>query len=425
MNRQLRVAFVLLMSLALIATTVFAQSPPSLVPNDQWYNPLVGQQMRFEEALFLIDQRERTSGANMQDVVAVVLDKVVDYTHSDLAPNCLINLFRDFTQPNPLILGPFSTHGTLTASNIGAIGNNGIGVATIALFPYSRVKIVSVGVVSADELVHLDAYEKGLRYALELKALGYNVRVVNCSIDVGLSISQELSNDLADAGIAVVHSAGQRAVNIDSSPEGQLAQDPMSPIVLVTGLERDNTLFSIGNFGSLSVSLGAPARTVTGLAPGEGVGNGSGTSVSAALGSQTILEELLYGPETDTRRAVLQVMATSSNKGLPNSNGQNQIRGDGGCIDMLAALGPSRVPPGPKLESVKIKGEKKLFLRGQNFGNNFNQVRVRVNGADKTSRIVDVTDGEVFLKKNLGLQSGTNIIMIRTPLGTATYTPVL
>src|SRR6185295_3477190 len=135
MNKQSLRLLAVLFCCIFTANTVLAQTTQSLPPNDQWYNPLVGQQMRFAEALFLIDQKERTTGANFNDIVVLVLDKPVDYTHRDIAENCLVSLFRDFTQPNPLNLGLFSTHGTGTAGNIGGIGNNGIGVATASLSP--------------------------------------------------------------------------------------------------------------------------------------------------------------------------------------------------------------------------------------------------------------------------------------------------
>jgi hypothetical protein len=417
-------------SYMLNARSAFGQSPQSIPPNDLFYNAEVGAQMRLPEALYMIDQKERFGGGpNMSEVIALVFDGMVDSSHPDLAQNCIPELFRNFTKADPLDLGPPDEHGTSMAGHIASLGNNGIGIASLSLSPYNRIKIVSIGVVGPGGL-ELGATFKGFEYAMALKAQGHNVRVISCSFALDETvndITRAKIRPLKDAGIALVLAAGQQGLDLDASGGLTFGGDPDLLVLTVTALERDNvTLLKtlagqpLADWGNKTVSLAAPGRQVPGLSVGGGVGNGTGTSVSTALVSQAICAEILYGPEfLSTARAVQQVMAASGSKGLGG-----QIRPDGGVLDMYTMLGPSLVPadtphPEPVIESTKLKGGKKLTIFGVRFGDN---AQVFINGVDKSYRIMWQTDTEVFVKKQLGLVVGVNQLTVMTPSGVANTT---
>ncbi len=262
------------------------------VPNDPRFNDLWGMysagcsQCAADQQTLSIDATRAwdiTTGSD--DIVVAVLDTGVQLQHEDLKANAWVN-------PSPGILGPpfvddvngwnfyddnnqtfkpgsSSTsedyHGTHVAGSIGAVGNNGLGVAGVAW----HVKLMALkflgglqGKGSTSNAV------RGIQYAIDMRNRGVNVRVINASWGGG-SDSQALRQAIAaanDAGILFVAAAGNGGTNIDDNPDFPAAYAKDLPNALsVAALDNQiqpGFLASFSNYGHASVSVAAPGTNI-------------------------------------------------------------------------------------------------------------------------------------------------------------------
>jgi len=137
---------------------------------------------------------DKTTGS--KDVVVAVLDTGVDYAHPDLAANIWKNTMEiagngiDDDQNGVVddVVGynalndsgdPMDDngHGTHVAGTIGAVGNNGLGVAGINW----NVQILPLKFLGSTGSGSLSTAIKAIDYLLKLKARGVNVVTVNNS----------------------------------------------------------------------------------------------------------------------------------------------------------------------------------------------------------------------------------------------------
>lgn len=96
-----------------------------------------------------------------KEIKVALLDSGVDVSHSDLKGVILegYDFIENDSVPNDLI-----GHGTKMAGIIGAIKNNGVGIAGIA----SNVKIIPIKIIGQDN-TSLDLMIKGINYAIKKK----------------------------------------------------------------------------------------------------------------------------------------------------------------------------------------------------------------------------------------------------------------
>jgi subtilisin family serine protease len=210
-----------------------------------------------------------------------VLDTGINYTHPDLAANIWTNPgeipgngidddgnglvddvygynFYDF-RPDPM---DDNGHGSHLAGIIGAVGNNGIGVAGVNW----RVRLMSVKVLNSGGGGFLSDTIRGLRYAIDMGA-----RVVNASLATD-EYSQALADAVAaadEAGVLVVAAAGNTATNNDSWPRYP-ASLPLPNVIGVAATTSADELASFSNFGPGSVLLGAPGAGIVSTVPATG-----------------------------------------------------------------------------------------------------------------------------------------------------------
>ena len=198
----------------------------------------------------------RTAASN---VIVAVVDTGIRYTHEDLAGNMWTNPL-DGSHGFNVVTGSTDPdddngHGTRVAGIIGAMGNNGLGVAGVAW----QVQLMACkftgpghGFVS-DILVCLD-------YARTNGA-----RVVNASWGLD-TFDSSLSNAIAALrtnGILVVAAAGNGfpARDIDLYPRYPASFD-LDNIVAVAATTRTDELVSYSNFGATNVDLAAPGTNI-------------------------------------------------------------------------------------------------------------------------------------------------------------------
>ncbi|MEW6158276.1 MAG: S8 family serine peptidase, partial [Verrucomicrobiota bacterium] len=212
---------------------------------------------------------------NPAAVVVAVLDTGVNHRHPDLAPNMWRNPLEipannrdddnngyvDDLHGIDVMSGdsdPFDEddgHGSHVAGTIGAVSNNGIGVAGVNPF----VQILAVRIFSADSFSGTAAVASAYDYLIALKKRGVNIRVVNNSWGGAFPSKAILDAVCAasDHGILSVCSAGNDRHDTDHAPAFPANYDCDGVLSVAASTEQDEAaIFS--NFGLRTVHLAAP-----------------------------------------------------------------------------------------------------------------------------------------------------------------------
>ena len=259
-----------------------------VIPNDprfreQWGLNNTGQTGGIPDAD--IDAPEaweiETSASN---IIVAVLDTGINYTHPDLAANMWINP-GEVSQPG--VVGPndFNNvdddgngyvddiygydfvdddgdpndenfHGTHVAGIIGAVGDNGIGVAGVCW----RVKLMAVRILDADGRGTIEGAIDGIDYAVAM-----DVNVINASWGT-YTYSFALYDAIASAGdakILFVAAAGNDGYPFADYPAGYGLDNIIS--VMATNDFDMRALFS--NYSPVEVDLGAPGENILSTFP--------------------------------------------------------------------------------------------------------------------------------------------------------------
>ena len=273
------------------------------------------------------------------NIVVAVLDTGMRYTHEDLAANMWLNPmdgghgWNALTGTNnPYDSGvPTSTsHGTLVAGILGAVGNNGKGVTGVAW----RVQLMacqsftnSSGIGTISDVVTCLDY-----------ARTNGARIINASWGFSpdsLALSYAISS-ARDAGIIIVVAAGNSTNNIDVNPTYP-ASYTFDNIVSVAYTTRTDALGPASNFGATNVDLAAPGsrsirrswRRTTSTAAN------SGTSFAAPYVSGACALMLAKYPTETHQQIIARVLAATDP--LPALAGKCVT---GGRLNLRKALSP-------------------------------------------------------------------------------------
>ena len=236
-------------------------------------------------------------GHGSDEVVVAVIDSGVDYGHEDLTANMWTNEGevpgngRD-DDGNGVVddVHGFNAvdgsgdpdddlgHGTHVAGIIGAVGDNGRGVAGVNWT--TRIMALKFlgptgGGMTSDAIACID-------YILEMKSRGANVRVVNCSWGSTLP-SIALYDAIARAnkqGILFVCAAGNDGTDTDRIPHYPSAYD-LDGVISVAALAPNDTMAGFSNWGATSVDIAAPGVDILSTLPDGVYGFASGTSMAS------------------------------------------------------------------------------------------------------------------------------------------------
>ncbi|MFL5311900.1 MAG: InlB B-repeat-containing protein [Myxococcales bacterium] len=295
------------------------------------------------------------------DVVVAVIDTGVDYNHEDLAANIFQNtadcnnngidddgnghiddchgIDTSNDDSDPL---DDNGHGTHVAGIIGAVGNNGIGVAGVAwnvkILPCKFLDAAGSG-TTADAIACLD-------YVAAMKDRGLNIIASNNSWG-GIFFSQALL-DAIDAQrlreILFVTAAGNDGVDNDVASSYPCNYD-LPNVLCVAAFTAADVMPFFSSFGRHTVHTAAPGFDVLSTLPGNAYGLESGTSMASPHVAGTAVLLKAQDPARDWRAIknliiaggdVVPAMSSTISQRRLNANGSLH------CVDtpILSRLQP-------------------------------------------------------------------------------------
>ena len=295
----------------------------SAVPNDPQFSNLWGMSSSGINATTAWDL-----GTGSEDVVVAIIDTGVDYNHPDLAQNIWINPresagngsdddndgYIDDVYGINAITGsgnPFDDngHGTHVAGTIGALGNNGIGVAGVNW----HVKIMPLKFLDAQGAGSLSDAIKAIDYMVMMKNRGVNIRVANNSWGGG-GYSDALYQAITrakDAGIIFTAAAGNESNDNDSNPSYPASYD-ISNVVSVAAIDRNQNLASFSNYGASKVDIAAPGVDIVSTFPGNRYQSLSGTSMATPHVTGALALLLSHEPNLSYDQAIARLYDSGS-----------------------------------------------------------------------------------------------------------------
>ncbi|MDD1725177.1 MAG: S8 family serine peptidase, partial [Methanospirillum sp.] len=284
-----------------------------------------------------------TTGSS--DIVVAVIDTGVDYTHSDLAANIWTNPGEiagngkdddgngyvddlhgyDFINNDNDPMDD-NGHGTHCAGVIGAVGNNGVGIAGINW----KVKIMPLKFLRADGTGDTASSLNAIAYARKMGA-----DVISCSWG-GTAKSQALEDAISSTNAVFACASGNEGVNTDVTghyPSG-FTEDQ---IISVAASDENDGIPSFSNYGATTVDVAAPGVAILSTYPGSKgyeyvkmKGTSMATPHVAGLAALLLAKDGSLSPSTVKSKIMSSVDTLTAFSGKCVS---------GGRIDMAKALG--------------------------------------------------------------------------------------
>ncbi len=298
-----------------------------------------------------------------RSVVVGVVDTGIDYRHTDLAANMWRNPGEvagdgidndgngfvddvygwDFANNDA---DPFDDegHGTHVAGTIGAVGNNGVGVAGVNW----QVSLMALKFLGADGSGTTSAAVAALNYATMMRQTrDVNVVATNNSWGGG-GASTALTNAIVNggnAGILTVAAAGNESTNNDVTPSYP-ANVPSPSVISVAATDSSNRLASFSNYGATTVDVAAPGVSIRSTTPNNTYSSYSGTSMATPHVAGMVALMKAANPQATATQIRSAILSTS----VPISALAGKVA-TGGLVNVAAAIaaitGVEPPPPPP------------------------------------------------------------------------------
>ncbi len=155
-------------------------------------------------------------------------------------------------------------HGTHVAGTIGAVGNNGVGVAGVSW----NVQIVPIKFLNDFGSGSIAGGVEAINYSTALREEGVNIAATNNSWR-GYGRSQNLVDAVVangDAGLLLVAAAGNETINIDVTAM-QPGGFEFDNIITVAAMTASGGLAWFSNYGAVNVDLAAPGDNILSTFP--------------------------------------------------------------------------------------------------------------------------------------------------------------
>ena len=252
-----------------------------------------------------------------------------------------------------------NNHGTHVAGTIGAIGNNGVGVAGVNW----SVSIAGLKFLTASGSGSISGATAALNYAVTA-----GIKVTNNSWGGG-GFSSAMSTAISrarDAGHIFVAAAGNSASNNDATPNYPSNYN-FDNVVAVAATDQNDNLASFSSFGATTVDLAAPGVGIRSTTPNNTYANFNGTSMATPHVAGAIA--LYWGANpTLTYQEVIAKLKSSVDV-IPSLNGRVATGGRLNVAKMFATSPPTVPPPptvapGPKVTAAAFTGTPNVQFTG-------------------------------------------------------------
>jgi hypothetical protein len=291
---------------------------PQVIPND----PEFGQQY-WHNNIGTPAAWDTTTGA--ASVIMSNVDTGVRLTHEDLAANLSSNGYNsasELTVAQGGDISPIHPHGTQTAGCIGAVGNNGRGVAG-AMWNVTILHVRASNVTSGS--ASMSALTGGAIWAAQNGARGVSVSYSGVTSSSVGTTGTTLMNTLNSV---LLWAAGNNNANLGS-------QYDWPDVVIVGATDQSDRKASFSAYGRAIdvVAPGVSTRTTTSSSD-TAYTSPSGTSFSTPIANGVL--GLIYSanPDLSARRAMNILQDTARDIGEP---GEDDIFGKG-IVDASAAV---------------------------------------------------------------------------------------
>lgn len=348
-------------------------------PNDPSYNNLWGMKKINAPAAWDVFTGDK-------GIVVAVVDTGIDYGHEDIADNVVKD--KDGKQGFNAIdtnRDPMDDHGhgTHVAGIIGAVGNNGKGVAGVNW----EVGLLGVKVLGNDGWGSDADVIAGLNYVLEQKNKGLNIRVVNLSLGGWEKPVLNPASDpygsvikaMSDSGIILVLAAGNEFQDIDypggpgsdiynptNDYRGQLpypASFRFANTITAASIDKDGGRSDFSNYSPNYVHLAAPGGKVFSTLPEGKYASDSGTSMAAPhVAGAAALIAAAYPTETATQIKARMLKNVTLNDKL---KGKVAVGGHLNVNAAIRAVTPPNVDPDGPVTGVSLPYSSLNLVVGQ------------------------------------------------------------
>ncbi len=285
------------------------------------------------------------------DLRIAVLDTGVDYNHPDLVANIWTNpgevpnngldddgngwvddvhgydTCNDDSDPMD-----DNYHGTHVAGTIGAVGDNGLGVAGVNW----QCRIVAVKILGPDGNGYVSDAVEGLEYVID-----NGIRVSNNSWGTIAPFDQALYDAIAQTqsiGHLFVAAAGNFfGRDIDINPVIPASFD-LPNMITVASIDNDGLLSALSVVGTVSVDLAAPGVNILSTIPNGDYGYSTGCSMATPHVTGTVA--LIMGRRPDLTWLQVRDRILNTTQPLSTLTGRTAT---GGFLNAAAALGDCNV----------------------------------------------------------------------------------
>lgn len=278
-------------------------------------------------------------------VIVAVVDSGVQASHPDLAANMIAgwNVYDNNSNSNDI-----NGHGTAVAGVFGAVGNNGIGFASVAW----NCKIMPIRAVDPSDNSTFSLVATAITWAADHGAKVINISFSNLYKSSTVISSAQYANS---KGATVCVSANNNAINEGSAE--------VPSMIVVSATDKNNALASFSSWGPM-VDMAAPGvdiETTLWNSQYNGLGAGAfGTSFATPIVAGTAA--LCYAANSLITPAAVKttIMNTATDLG---SAGRDIYFGAGlvNCAAAVAAakiwVPPPPLPPPPTMPPPKQHGK--------------------------------------------------------------------
>ncbi len=297
-------------------------------------------------------------------VYVAVIDSGIARNHPDLADNIAVEYGRNFVpDADEDAFDDQHGHGTRVSGIIGAVGNNGIGIAGVNW----EVSLIPLRV--GDGSFTTDRLADALDHVTDLRQQGVPVVATNNSygieeqrppnqrqVDRILKSAIERSRD---AGILFVAASGNAGEDMDNGTKTYPAaySADLDNVIAVASTTGSDGLAGSSNYGQTLVHLGAPGQSIYSTTMSGSYGTASGTSFAAPFVAGALALMKAADPELDA--ADLKAFLLDTVDPIPSLDGKTIT---GGRLNLGAAL-QAVVPEAVAVPVLSLESSAPTLLR--------------------------------------------------------------